>query len=244
MGVLKTARFGHYWNKDRSLQSKLSFEHTSLTWRTALVYKYLGSKEGSSPDIDDVQTTTFMETPDRLYEQQPIEINIDFDQFEDHSFNVGDFGIIGTDIGNTYKFRLHVKSFEDIGRILIQGDVMEIPFLEYDYRPTETSQESQKALFEITNVDTVSANIYENFFVEVTAVPMKDRQQTEDIPVGDSNRGLLDNMTDDLQQEAEDEVSKEGVDASDVETEDEDQTREDYDPRKEPQKSFLDTGEL
>jgi hypothetical protein len=189
MSSLKLPRIGLYGKKDRLLQKMMSFEKVSLTWKTANVYRYLGSEvNGENASINDIQDSIFMETPDRSYGPIPVEINISMDDLGEQPFDLSKFGIISP-IGETQIFRVHVNSFDQdgLGRYLIVGDVIEIPFLQ------QNGNDSQEAFFEVTDVDRKME--FENFFITVTTVPVKDTQEMEDLPIPSNSDALGDLQT-------------------------------------------------
>jgi len=238
MGLLQH-KFGVYGKKDRKLQKMLSWEHTGLSWQTARVYKYLGSRASDDPSLDDIQLIVFNETPDRAYASDPIEINIDYEAMQAAPYDIGQLGLIGHPLGETHRFKVHVNSFEEdgLGRMLVKGDVLEIPFLKY-----ESLHGEDKSYWEVTDVDPKPS--FENFYIVASAIPLQDKRQTAEIPDKPSNRGFIDELADNLKEDANEEVSKEGLDAENVETESS-KEREKIDTRRKPQRSFLDSpGEI
>jgi hypothetical protein len=186
MSSLKIGRIGLYGNKDRLLQKTLSFEKTSLTHKNINVYKYLGDKtNGSNASISDMQDSIFMETTDRSYDSVPVEINAQVDNLDEAVMDLSKFGIISP-IGDTQIFRVHVNSFDQdgLGRYLIVGDVIEVPFFE---------QNGIKAFFECTDIDKKSE--FEQFHIVVTTVPVKDTQEMEDLPIPSNSDALGDLQT-------------------------------------------------
>lgn len=207
MSSLKNPRIGMYGGKDRLLQKTLSFEKVSLTWKTANVYMYLGSEvNGENASITDIQDTVFMETPDRSYNPIPVEINISMDDLGEQAFDLSKFGIISP-IGETQIFRVHVNSFEQdaLGRYLIVGDILEIPFLQ------ENGNDSQLAFFEITDVDRKME--FENFYVTVTTVPVKDTQETAGIDGIPTNSDALTGLQDALDAAYSEAFEESGLDS-------------------------------
>ena len=173
MSGLKQPKIGRYQSKDRALQRRLSFEKTSLTWKTANVYKYLGAEENKDgAQIDDIQDYILMENTDRRYDPDPVEINIAMEEVNESPFSLDKFGIIPV-LGDTQIFRVHVNSFDadGLGRYLQSGDVLEIPFLQ------DNGNSGEKAFFEITDTDRKME--FEKFYVTITTVPVKDTQEFE-----------------------------------------------------------------
>lgn len=228
----KKPYIGVYGPKTRALQSRVSYEHVSLSWKVANVWKYLGSRASGTPDIDDIQTTTFMEVPDRAYASEAIEVNIDLEPFPEQQADLSQFGIIDPTSGEQ-TFKMHTESFKHtgyggLGRYVIVGDVIEMPFFE---------QDGNTAYWEITDVDRKQE--FENFYVVVTARPLTDSRVTEEIPDKNTNQTVMDNIEADLQTEYETEVQDEGLDDTGVQVDDP-QSGDTYDPRDKDQGSLLD----
>jgi len=188
MAQFKTAKIGLYQNKDRALQKRMSYEHVSLSWKSANVYRYLGDyTKGAGSSITDIQDNLFLENTDRRYDSNPVEINIHMDEMNESGFDLSKFGIIPI-LGDTQLFRIHVNSFDDIGmgRYVMVGDVFEIPFLQ------ENGNAGNKTFFEVTDVDRKME--FEKFYVVVTTVPIKDSQEFKDIDGIPSNSDALDGI--------------------------------------------------
>lgn len=230
MSVLKNPRVGVYGEKDRLLQARLSYEKTSLTWKTVNVYKYLGSAVNVTPSIEDIQDPVFMENPDRAYDLTPIEINAHFDPLTEELTDLSRFGIINP-LGNQQRFTFHTYSFEadGLGRYITAGDILEVPFWE---------QEGRKSYWEVESIDRKME--FETFTVVVMATPMNDRQETAEIPDIPSNSSIMDGIDSDRLLEQEANFTEEGYDTSTVTLDDESVTREKYDPRPDSTEDFLD----
>jgi hypothetical protein len=173
MSGLKQPKIGRYQSKDRALQRRMSFEKTSLTWKNANVYKYLGNEENlDGAQYDDIQDYILMENTDRRYDPTPVEINIAMEEVNESPFSLERIGILPV-LGETQIFRVHVNSFEEdgLGRYLRTGDVLEIPFLQVN------GNAGEKAFFEITDTDRKME--FEKFYVTITTVPVKDTQEFE-----------------------------------------------------------------
>lgn len=212
-----------YGAKTRALQRKIAFEYFGLTFKTIMMYKYLGSRASEdTPDIDDVQTTVFYEVPDRAYACNPIEMAIGMEPLQETKMDFSRFGLIDPTSDET-RFRMHVDDYQYMGRPPIVGDVFEVPF----YSTCEA-----KSLWEITDVDRrVEA---EKFFSVISAVPFTASRKTREIdsinnePVLD---GFMDQMDGELSEQVPDKVV--GFDADPI-------TPADVDYRDDQQASFLD----
>lgn len=192
MATLKKPKIGLYQQKDRLFQRNISFEKTALSWKTANVYRYLGdATQGAGALITDIQDTLILENPDRRYDTNPVEINVAYEEFNESPFDLSKFGIINP-LGNTNIFRIHVNSFDvdGMGRYIMVGDVLEVPFL------VTNGNAGNKAFFEVTDVDRKME--FENFYVTVTTVPIKDSQEFEDINEIPSNSDALQGLQDEL----------------------------------------------
>jgi len=202
MAILKTPNIGVYESKTRALQRRLSFESVSLSWKTVNVYKYLGSAVNGSPTIYDIQDKVFLENPDRSYDQSPVEINAWYEMLPESQFDLSKFGIINP-IGNTQQFKFHINSFagDGLGRYIVVGDILEVPFL---------LQDKNKAFFEVTDIDRKTE--FENFFVIVTTTPISDTQETDEITDMNSNSDLMDELGIDIGTEQDGVFADEGLD--------------------------------
>lgn len=219
MSVFKKPRIGVYEEKTRKLQKRLSFERGSLTWKEALVFKYLGSRESDNPDIADIQVKAFSEIPDRAYAEDGIQINISVERMSEQTTDLSRYGIIDP-MGSEQTFRVHITSYEDIGRPIIVGDVIEIPFFE---------QEGRAALWEIQDVDRTSE--FENFYAVLSGTVLEDSRTTREINITNSNSSVMDEVTADNDTAFDEQIPHNGVDTSTVDVEDpNDQQEEPYDP--------------
>ena len=192
MSAFKHPKIGRYQSKDRALQKRMSYEKVSLTWKSANVYRYLGDRTlGTGSSINDIQDDLFLENTDRRYDATPVLINISMEDQQEQPFDLGKFGIIPI-IGDTQIFRVHVNSFEadGMGRYIVVGDVLEIPFLQTE------GNAGKKAFFEVTDTDRKME--FENFYVTITTVPIKDSQEFADIDGIPTNSDVLDTLQDSL----------------------------------------------
>lgn len=221
MTVLRKGKIGVYGQKTRKLQKKLSAELFGLTFKDANVYMYLGSRANENPDINDIQTKVFYEVPDRAYSQDPVNIAIGMEPMGESGMDFSRFGIINP-IGDEQTFRVHVDEFEGcLGRPLIVGDVLEIPFFE---------RNCNKAFWEITDVDDKPS--YEKFYYAIKATVLSDSRETREIPIDSGNDSFMDEVSQAADQEYTEQVPYEGFDEPAQPTE--------VDYRNKTQTSFLD----
>lgn len=225
----RSPKIGVYSEQTREMQKRLSFERISLTWKTAFVWKYLGNATNDNPNIDDIQNIVFLETPDRAYERYPVQIPIHYEPLPEEAMDLSQFGIISPS-SNQMTFRVHIGSFEDdaLGRYLIEGDVLEVPFLE---------QDGQTAYFEVNDVDKKSE--FEKFFVIVRADIMNDKRETSQIDDKNTNAPQISSIMDELEERQKEDVDQGGLDSSEYDNVDA-PAQEEYDPRNPNQGSFLD----
>lgn len=234
MALLKKPVIGVYGSKDRLMQKRLSYERTSLTWKTVNIYKYLGAATNITPSIDDIQDPIFMENPDRAYDTTPVEINAHFEPLQEEQMDLSRFGIINP-LGNNQRFTFHTYSFEDdgLGRYIMAGDIIEVPFWEQDGR---------KSYWQVEDVDRKPE--FETFTIIVSATPMNDTQETVEIPDIPSNSDIMTSLNTQMDVEQEANFTEEGYDTTEVILDDETQTREPYDPRPDATEDFLDNPDI
>ena len=201
----KIGKIGVYGDKTRRLQMRLSYEKVSLTHKLARVYKYLGPYTGG--DEYTIPDPIFLEVRDRMYATEPEEINIAYEPINESSFDLSKFGIISPMDNDVFNFKVHLLSFEEseLGRFLIVGDILDIPFLTEDF-----TGEEKHAWFEVTDVD--SKNVNETFFVNITAKPLKRAQENLDIEHDNHNQDILDILDDAIEAAQEVDVPLEGFD--------------------------------
>lgn len=202
--MVKRAKIGVYGDRTRALQKRMSYEAVSLTWKTANVYRYLGSRANLTPDIKDIQITTFMETPDRAYDVFPVEINIYFEPRPEQAVDYSQFGIIDP-IGSDQIIKVHVNSYADIGRSLVEGDVIDVPFFK---------QGDADAMWEVIDVD--DSQEREKYYSIIKLKVLEDSRETRELDVTNSIGPTLDEITGQQETEADEYVSNSGVDDSDI----------------------------
>lgn len=202
--MVKRARIGVYGNRTRSLQKRLSYEAVSLTWKIANVFMYLGSRDNVSPDVTDIQTTTFMEVPDRAYNSHSVAVNIYFEPAPEQVTDYSQFGIIDP-IGTDQIIKMHVNSYDSLGRPPIVGDVVEVPFFK---------QDSHDALWEVTDVD--RSQEFEKFYSVVKMRVLEDSRKTREIDMQGSIGDTLDDIMGQNENEANENVEHTGYDDTDV----------------------------
>lgn len=227
MSTFKTAKVGVYGPKTRLLQARLSYERTAHTMKAFLIHKYEGARTNASPTLDDVQDSVLMEVRDRAYNPIPVQINGWYEEIQEQTMDLTQYGIVSP-LSQTYRFRFHSWSFrpDGLGRHLVVGDVIEVPFLEID---------GKKALFEVNDVDRKLEP--EKFVVTAVTTPMRARQETAEID-GYNEQSLFDNISNGFDDEVSD-VQETGVELGDIDVVD-DLSHGAYDPRPAPGRDFLD----
>lgn len=225
MRKLRKRRIGVYGDKTRRLQSRLTAELFSLTFKTANIFKYLGSRDSVDPDINDIQNQILFETPDRAYDVEPFSIMIGMEPMGETGLDFSRFGIINP-IGDEETFRVHVDEFECLGRTIIVGDVLEIPFFMRDCKPV---------FWEVTDVDDKPS--YENFYYTIKATIISDSRLTREIPIERSNEDIMNGVIDGLDLAFDQQISQVGLDPEPIE-DGGDKPPVDY--RNKQQASFLD----
>lgn len=229
MSEFKTAKItGFYGKKTRLLQKRLSYERLAHTMKSFIIHKYLGAATEQTPSLDDIQDNVFMEVRDRAYDPQPVTINGWMEGFQEQGMDLSRFGVV-MPMGETHSFKFHSYSFENdgLGRYIVTGDIIEVPFLEID---------GKKALFEVTDVD--RKHEPETYAIHVTAIPMRDSQETTDI-TGYQDQGLLAELQSDLGDEFSQTFTEAGIDTTGLNVSD-DSKQDQYDPRPDAGSDFLD----
>lgn len=226
----KRAKIGLYGGKDRHLQRTVSYEHVAHTWKTAYIWKYLGSRQSVEPNINDIQNVVFMEVPDRAYAGEPIEINIAMEDFPERTTDLSQFGIIDPSSDkNTFRVHLNSLASQHLGRMLIRGDVMEIPFFE---------QDGNKSYWHIDDVDRKQE--FEKYYVVIDAKPLESSRRTEEIPDKNTTDGILNNLEQDLDQKYQDTVGQDGLNTDNTDVVNPNDNPDEYDSRNKDQGSLLD----
>lgn len=218
----RLGKIGVYGPKTRSLQRRLSFEAFGLTFKVAQVWKYLGSKQSVTPDINDIQTKVFWEVPDRVYDDAAIQVPIGMEQMAEAKADFSRFGYIDP-LQNETMFRVHIDDFILLGRELIIGDIFEMPFFK---------KNGKKVFWEITDVDLKQE--YEKFIAIIYASPLGENRKSVDIPTEQSNEYLMDDIMTELDDVLEQQVPLQGT------TFDPEPQPENVDYRNKDQASFLD----
>lgn len=221
MTMLRKGKIGVYGEKTRKLQRRLSGELFGLTFKDANVYMYLGSRANQNPAIDDIQTKVFYEVPDRAYSDTTVHIMLGMEPMGETGMDFSRFGIINP-IGDEQTFRVHMDEFEGcLGRPLIVGDVIEIPFFE---------RNCDKAFWEITDVDDKPS--YEKFYYAIKATVLSDSRETREIPIDSGNGSFMEEVMQEATDEYTEQVPHTGFDKP-VEP-------KEVDYRNKTQSSFLD----
>lgn len=220
-------RIGVYGDKTRQLQKRMSYDAFQMTFKQANIYRYLGSRTSINPSIQDIQNLTFFEVPDRAYDSEYVTINIGMEPLQEGKMDFSQYGIINP-LSDEIRVRVHVDDFFCLGRDIIEGDVMEIPFLMKD---------CDRALFEVTDVDKDPS--YEKFYVTVSLKTLDDSRKTREVEKDRSNNDIFSDVMDEADAQYQEEVPYKGLDGSNVDSE-WTQPTEETDYRRENQKSFLD----
>lgn len=179
----RRGKIGVYGCKTRKLQRCLSFEAFGLSMKDALVYLYQGDSTKDQPKNNDVGSTVFFEVPDRAYAKIPVAIPIGMELLQESASDFSRFGLINP-MGDENTFRVHIDDFKSLGRELMSGDIIHIPFHDKD---------EQRALWEITDVDFKSE--MERFIVIIKASPLKASRTSSELD-GIMNRTNDDFMVD------------------------------------------------
>lgn len=185
----RRGRIGVYGKKTRRLQRRLSFESFGLTFKDALVWRYLGSREKEVPSIDDVQCMVFWEVPERAYSSDVIAIPVGVEMAPEVKTDFSRMGLINPLQDETI-FRFHIDDFRSLERTMIVGDVFEIPFF---------TDEHMKSMWEVVDVDLRS--MAEKFIAVVHAVPLGESKKTREIPVDNGARDLMDGLMGDFDEQ-------------------------------------------
>lgn len=225
----KLAKVGVYGNKMRSLQRRMAYERTSLTFKLANVYRYLGSRANVTPDIKDIQLTTFLEVPDRAYDAVPVLINIEFEPMPEQIIDYSQLGVIDP-IGVDQIIKVHVNSYDELGRQIIVGDVIEVPFFE---------QPTHRAFWEVVDVD--RSQEFEKYYAVIKLNELTDSRKTREISPEGTISDILDVIQDQHEDHANDYVPFNGVDDTGIDNGEENpEIAEPFDGRRKNQASFLD----
>lgn len=168
-GGRQLGRIGVYGEKTRAFQRRIAFEIFGLSNKTAMVYRYLGSRASVEPHINDIQNKILFEIPDRAYDCNPVEIVVGMEPMQEAKADFSRWGLIDPTADET-RFRIHSDDFAALGRKIIVGDVFEIPFY---------STECDKSFWEVTDVDLRSEK--ERFFAIISATPLTDSRATREI---------------------------------------------------------------
>jgi hypothetical protein len=224
--IRRVGKIGVYGDKTRLLQRKLSYESYGLTFKTAVVWRYLGSKKSLSPELTDVQTKVFWEVPDRAYHEVAVQIPIAMEHLPEIKSDFSRFGYIDP-LQNENLFRIHIDDFEPLGRYMVVGDVFEMPFFEKD---------GKKVFWEVTDVDLKTE--YEKFISIIHASPLGDSRKTESIGIDQSNDDLLVDLMNSAEEEYQEQVPVRELTLEENPTPD-----EDFDHRSDLVSGFLDDPE-
>lgn len=176
----RTGIIGVYGTKTRALQRRLTRETFGLTFKEANFYMYLGSKSDASPAINKIQDAILFETRDNAYDTNVKIIPISMEEKGEQVADYSQFGYIDP-IGNKTIFRLFVDDMVDIlGRKIVVGDVFEIPFYNIN---------GQREFWKVSDVD--DSQTAEKFITVLTAEPLTDSVEHNDIPIDGDELGSI-----------------------------------------------------
>lgn len=214
---------GVYGAKTRALQRCLSYEAFGLTFKLAKVFRYLGDKNNTTDqNINNIGSYTFMEVPDRAYDTTTVQVPIAVERRADQKADYSRYGFIDP-IANETILKMHIDDFEPLGRNLIIGDVLEIPFFK-----TNDGNNS------FWSVDDVNIDDEETFLATIYVSPLGEDRRTNEIPIDSGTDSILDDISDGMERE-----QSEIVPSTD-ETYDGNPPEDEVDYRDQDQRSFLD----
>jgi hypothetical protein len=211
-----------------------------------LLHKYLGPQdtgfisntEPGGSSITTIQDMLFLENRDRKYDTSVYTMRTQF-RVNDSDFDLTQFGLFLT--GDTIFATFHLNDMIDtLGRKIVVGDVVEMPFLR-DFYPFDQSVEIALKRFYVVQDATRAAEGFSPLWYphlwRVKLQPLVDSQEYKDIinnidhngdgVVDDSDRALSDllstynkliEINDAVVQRAEDDVPKSGYDTSTIYT--------------------------
>ena len=220
-------RVGLYGPKTREFQKNLTYEAFKMTFKTGNVYRYLGDASNDNPDINDIGKNTFFEITERAYHKEPVGVYLGIEPPSESKMDLSQYGIIDPS-AEELRVKIHMNDFYCLGREIIVGDAIEIPFYEVD---------CEKAFFEVTDVDKDQS--YEKFYYNLTLKPMNDSAKTQNLDLDRSNENLFDEVKEEKDTQNEEQVPYEGVDESEINDEYTKPT-EPVDYRNKKQSGFMD----
>lgn len=222
-------RINPYSAKNRALQRSISKQAFEMGTKEVCIYKYLGSLDSENPSIFDVGNKVFDEVPDRVYDETPYSSIGYMRPSMESMMDYSEFGILNPE--NEF-MKFHIDHLKCMGRLLITGDILYIPFL-------DEMKEGHIPWWEVSDVD--ETQVQEKFYINVTVVPLSRSRKNNsfDLPVDDFNMDteIFQDKMDTLQSEVPYEETHYDDEPAPAE---EDQTP--VDPRKtsKHKKSFLD----
>lgn len=221
-------RVGLYGPKTREFQKNLTYEAFKMTFKTGNVYKYLGDASNENPNINDIGKNTFFEIQKRAYDKTAVGVYLGIESPSESKMDLSQYGIIDPS-AEELRVKIHTNDFYCLGREIIVGDAIEIPFYERDCKP---------AFFEVSDVDRDQS--YEKFYFNLTLKPMNDSIKTQELDIERSNENLFDEVKEEKDQQNEERVPYEGIDDSPVYASDPAQEEESTDYRNKKQSGFMD----
>lgn len=160
-------------------------EYFSVGGTGVFVHKYLGTyDENGNPDVDGelhIQDMLFMENRDRRYAEDVIELRGIYN-VQDAEFDLKQFGLFLANDDLFIEFHLN-DMLQQMGRKLMNGDVLEFPHLRDDALLDESKPAANK-YYVVTDTNRASDGYSQTWFAHIWRVkctPLTDSQEYEDI---------------------------------------------------------------
>ena len=176
------------------------------------VHKYLGpvnpvegeatpgvpTNTSVTPELG-IQDLIFLENRDRHYSPDIYSLRGIY-TMQDIDFNLSQFGLFLSNDNIMVTFHLRA-SFDELGRKLMPGDVLELPHLKDEYALDEESLVALKRYYVVTDVSRAAAGFSQTWYphlIRAKCQPLVDSQEFKEIldaPAGDGNKTLRDIMS-------------------------------------------------
>lgn len=167
-------------------------EYFSIGGTAVFVHKYLGTWDADGqPNLDgelNIQDMLFLENRDRRYAEDVIELRGIYN-VQDSEFDLKQFGLFLANDDLFIEFHMN-DMIQQIGRKLMNGDVLELPHLRDDALLDESKPAANK-YYVVTDANRASDGYSQTWFSHIWRVkvtPLTDSQEYEDItrkPVND-----------------------------------------------------------